>query len=172
MKPLYARQPTSEERASLEAGLKSASGLQVRRSQIILMSADEGLKAKTIGQRVGLSGQQVRRVIHAFNQEGMKGLASASRARHDDQRAFDDAARDRLREMVRQSPRVYGYETSVWTLELLAEVSYVAGLTAHRVHLDTVSATLARMGVTWRRAKHWLTSPDPNYAVKKSDATG
>src|SRR5256885_1987198 len=31
-----------------------------------------------------------------------------------------------------------------------------------------ILATLARMGVRWRRAKEWITSPDPEYARKKA----
>ena len=31
---------------------------------------------------------------------------------------------------------------------------------------------LKRLGVGWKRAKHWLTSPDPEYARKKKCATG
>jgi hypothetical protein len=33
---------------------------------------------------------------------------------------------------------------------------------------ETVRATLARMGVRWQRAKHWIHSPDPGYARKKA----
>jgi hypothetical protein len=33
---------------------------------------------------------------------------------------------------------------------------------------ETIRATLARMGVRWRRAKEWITSPDPEYARKKA----
>jgi hypothetical protein len=29
-----------------------------------------------------------------------------------------------------------------------------------------------RLGVGWKRAKRWLTSPDPDYARKKVAATG
>jgi hypothetical protein len=35
---------------------------------------------------------------------------------------------------------------------------------------DHSRATLARMGVRWPRAKHWITSPDPLYARKKGGA--
>jgi hypothetical protein len=31
-----------------------------------------------------------------------------------------------------------------------------------------VSYTIARLGIDWRRAKKWMTSPDPNYAAKKA----
>ena len=30
----------------------------------------------------------------------------------------------------------------------------------------------AGLGVSWKRAKHWITSPDPAYARKKNGATG
>jgi len=172
MRAIYVRPPTDEERQALQKGLKSNHGITVRRSQIILMSADQKLKADQIGQQLGLSDQLVRNVIHAFNERGGASLGPGSRARHDDQRAFDDQARERLRAILRQSPRAYGYETSLWRLDLLAEVSFQEGLTQERVHFDTVSQTLMAMGIPWKRAKHWINSPDEHYLRKKSAGTG
>ncbi len=51
---------------------------------------------------------------------------------------------------------------------MAAEVSFEEGLTKERVSGETIRATLARMGVRWRRAKRWITSPDPLYARKKA----
>lgn len=172
MRAIYARKPSKEERQGLEAGLKSTIGATVRRSQIILMSADKGMKAKEISERIGQSDQQVRNVLHAFNDNGIGCLTLQSRARHDDQRAYNDEAREQLREIIRQSPREYGYESSLWTLEMLAEVSHQKGLTAYQVHMDTVSQTLMEMGLNWGRAKHWISSPDENYGSKKSGEIG
>ncbi len=172
MRAIYARPLTDEEHLALQAGLKAAQGLTVRRSQIILLSADQHLKAGQIGQHLGLSDQTVRNVIHAFNARGPASLEPGSRARHDDQRAFADAARERLRALIRQTPRNYGHDTSLWTLELLAEVSFQEGLTATRVHFDTVSQTLKALGLKWSRAKQWINSPDEHYARKKSAGTG
>jgi hypothetical protein len=59
----------------------------------------------------------------------------------------------------------------VWTLELAAEVSWAQGLTTTRVSGETVRLTLKRLGIGWKRAKHWITSPDPAYARKKGAAT-
>jgi hypothetical protein len=70
------------------------------------------------------------------------------------------------------SPRSFGYETSLWTLTLLAEVSFKEGLTTWQVSADTMSRTLNQIGVDWQRAKQHITSPDPAYAAKKSDAIG
>jgi len=172
MKPLYARALTDEERDSLRQSLKSSDGFRVRRAQMILMSADEHVKVAEIGRRVGCQGQAVRVAIHAFHQQGLACLEAGSHARHDDQRAFDDPAREQLRNLIQQSPREFGYETSLWTLELLAQVSFEQGLTATQVTGETVRATLQAMGITWQRAKHWITSPDANYTVKKNDGTG
>lgn len=172
MKALYARQPTKEERKELEVGLRSNTVLTVRRCQMILLSADEGLKVNVIGQGVGRSGQTVREVINAFNNEGLACIYPQALGRHDDQRAFDDRAREQLGTLIVGSPRDFGYETSLWTLDLLADVSYAHGLTAWRVHRDTISATLMQMGIAWKRAKRTIQSPDPNYTSKKNDATG
>ncbi|MGD9093487.1 MAG: hypothetical protein PVF74_11625, partial [Anaerolineales bacterium] len=71
MRAKYARPPNDVERQALQAGLKADLGLTVRRCQIILMSADQQLKAGEIGQQLGLSDQLVRNVLHAFNDWGV-----------------------------------------------------------------------------------------------------
>jgi transposase len=172
MKAIYARKPSKVERQALENGLKSQDGATVRRSQIILLSADERQTARGISARIGQSDQQIRKVLHAFNAKGISCLQLQSRARHDDQRAYNDEARERLRELLRQSPREHGYESSLWTLQILVEISHQKGWTNHQVHPDTVSQTLREIGVNWSRAKHWINSPDEHYSSKKSVATG
>ncbi len=74
--------------------------------------------------------------------------------------------------MLHQSPRLFDKPTSVWTLEMAAEISFEQGLTPKRVSGETIRATLQRLGVRWQRAKEWITSPGPEYARKKGSATG
>src|SRR3972149_6555930 len=102
MKPLYARPLTDEERQALREGLKSGNGFTVRRAQMILMSADEGLKVAVISARLGCQGQAVREAIHAFQQDGRRCLQPKAVGRRDDQRALKDAVRERLRVLMRQ----------------------------------------------------------------------
>jgi hypothetical protein len=40
------------------------------------------------------------------------------------------------------------------------------------VSAETIRATLARLGKGWQRAKHWIESPDPEYARKKGIEIG
>ena len=172
MRAIYARTITEEERKTLRGELKSSNGVVVRRSQIILISADEGLKVRIVAERVGYSHETVRQVIQQFNQIGLKAIYPKAYGRHDDQRAFKDTAREQLKAIVHQSPREFGCESSMWTLQLLAEVSYQKGLTDRLVHSDTVGETLHQLGINWKKAKRHIQSPDEHYPRKKNDATG
>jgi hypothetical protein len=69
--------------------------------------------------------------------------------------------------MLHRSPREFGKDSSLWTMEMAALVSFEEVLTKERISGETVRATLARMGVRWQRAKHWITSPDPLYEGKR-----
>src|SRR5436305_3661707 len=166
-KPLYVRALTDAEREALEAALRSSDAFVLRRAQIRLASARRE-PVSSIAPRVGFSGQAVRQVIHIFNHEGVAVLRRQSTRNKTLYYCFDSAAAQRLREILHQSPRLFDKDSSVWTLELAAEVAYEQGLTAWRVSDETIRATLARMGVHWQRAKTWITSPDPEHARKKA----
>jgi hypothetical protein len=56
-------------------------------------------------------------------------------------------------------------------LELAAEVAFAEGITATRVSDETMRATLDRLGIRWRRAKGWITRPDPVYTQKNGAGT-
>src|SRR2546430_3620618 len=165
--PLFVRRPTDAERQALEDGLRSPDAFVLRRAQILLASA-QGEQVGVIAPRVGFSGQAVRDVIRAFNARGLAALRQGSRRNRVLYSSFDTAGAEALRALLHRSPRDFDKPTGVWTLELAADVAYAQGLTAWRVSGETIRATLARMGVRWRRAKEWITSPDPEYARKKA----
>jgi len=165
--PLFVRPPTDAERQALEASLRSSDAFVLRRAQIVLASAQgEGVGA--IAPRVGFTGQAVRQVIHTFNAQGLAVLGRRSARPHTVYVALDAPRAEALRDLLHRSPRDFDRPTSLWTLDLAAEVAYAQGLTAWRVSGETIRATLARMGVRWRRAKEWITSPDPEYLRKKA----
>jgi transposase len=169
-KPIYVRPLTGEERASVEAGLHSSDAFTLRRCQIVLASS-RGKRASQIAQDLSCDGDTVTKAINAFNERGLEALKQRSHAVHTPQAVFDAQAAERLKAIVHQSPRTFGKETSLWTLGLAAEVSFEQGLTRERVSDETIRQTLKRLGVQWKRAKHWITSPDPAYERKKTTAT-
>lgn len=170
--PLFVRTITGDEQGELEKGLRSSSAFTVRRSQIVLMSSQERLTAREIGERLRCSDQCVREAIRAFASGGLESLKPKSRARRDDQQAMDAAGREWLRGVIRRSPREFGFEGSLWTLDWLAELAAREGYTPQVIDRTTMSRLLKRLGLGWRRAKHWITSPDSQYEVKKSDGIG
>jgi transposase len=165
-KPIFVRDLTEEEEARLKQGLRSKDGFEVRRSQIILASARKQT-AIQIGRELNCDDQTVRNVIKQFNARGLEVLKAKSNRPHTIKATFSEDKIEPLKELLHQSPRNFGKETSIWTLELLAEVSYEAGLTEEQVSRETVRQALKRFGIAWKRAKQWINSPDPAYLLKK-----
>lgn len=157
--PIFVRPPTDAERETLEAGLHSSEAFVLRRSQIVLESAEHKL-APEIAEHLHCHADTVRNAIHAFNAQGVAALQEGSSTPHTIHAAFRGQQAERLRTVLHQSPRTFGKPTSLWTLDLAAEVSLEQGVTPARVSGETLRATLARLGVRWQRAKRWITSPE------------
>jgi transposase len=167
--PLFVRPPTESECQALAAGLHSADAFTLRRCQIVLASA-RGERVPAIARSLSCGEQTVRNAIHAFAAQGVAALQAGSSRPHTIHPAFDAAGAERLRAMLHRSPREFGQPTSLWTLELAAEVAFAEGITTTRVSDETIRATLERLGIRWRRAKTWITSPDLAYVPKNSAA--
>jgi transposase len=170
--PIFVRDLSKKERERLEAGLRSKDAFVMRRCQILLASARANSPPK-IAENLGCASQTVRNAIRAFDERGLDALTPGSSRPKRVHAAFDGKNAEALREMLHRSPREFGRELSVWTLEMAADVASEEGLTEEHVSGETVRATLWRvLGVRWMRAKRWITSPDPLYERKKGGATG
>jgi transposase len=169
--PIYVRPLTDAERQALTAGLRSADTFVLRRCQILLASA-RGERAPRIAVQVGCDDQTVLTAVHAFNARGLAALQpGSSRPHHPPPQAFPGERAEQLRALLHRSPRAFGHPTSLWTLELAAAVSCAEGLTPTVVSGEAVRKTLLRLGMSWERAKQWITSPDAEYVRKKGSAT-
>ena len=171
-RPIFVRPLSDAERKTLEAGLRSCDAFVLRRCQILLASS-RGENAYQIAKSLGCNPQTARNAIHAFNERGLpEALEPGSKRPHTIHRAFDPERAEALRELLHHKPRKFGKQSTLWTLEMAALVSFEEGLTKERVSGETIRATLERLGVRWERAKRWIRSPDPEYARKKGGATG
>ena len=170
-KPVFVRDLTEGECDRLNAGVRSSDPFTMRRSQILLSSA-RGERAPRIAEFLGCDDQTVRNAIVAFNERGVAALEMGSRRPKSAQSVFSAEGLEQLKALLHRSPREFGKETSVWTLELAAEISFGEGITPRLISGDCVRQALQRVKVSWKRAKHWITSPDPAYERKKSLETG
>jgi len=173
--PIYVGPLTPPEHRQLEAARRSSHAFRVRRAQIVLASA-QGHSAKPIAQLIGCSVQTVRNVIRAFTADGLACLAKQSNRPKSAKPMLDAIQCEQLRHLLHQSPRRFGKSTGLWTLALVAQVCHEHGVSARLLSDETVRRAIKRLGANWKRAKHWITSPDPQYARKKTagspDAAG
>jgi transposase len=133
------------------------------RAQMVLLSAEKGLKAEDIAQIVRESHVTVLRWLKRYMAEGVDGLKDAPRPGRST--VVTDEYRKQLLEKVRRRPRSLGLEYSMWTLQRLAD--YMAEETGMRISHETVRRELAKEGIVFSRPQHTISSPDPEYMVKK-----
>ena len=165
-KPICVRPLTEDEQRQIHAGLRSSNAFVLRRCQILLASA-RGQRAPEIAEQLGCNDQTVRNVIHGFNASGLAVLQEGSSRPHHLRTTFSEEGCQQLKDLLHRSPRDFGRDRGTWTLELAAEVSFEQGIIDSEVSTETVRRALKRLKTNWKRAKHWITSPDPQYLLKK-----
>ena len=168
--PIFIRPLTQDEHSRIQAGLHSSDAFVLRRCQILLASA-RGERAPLIARQLGCDDQTVRNVIKGFNAAGLAVLQEGSSRPHRVRTTFTPEAAERLKDLLHRSPRDFGRDRSTWTLELAAQVSFEQGIIDRAVSDESVRRALKRLKTNWKRAKHWITSPDPQYQQKKTLAT-
>ena len=168
--PIFIRPLTQDEQQQIQAGLRSSDAFVLRRCQILLASA-RGQRAPAIAGQLSCDDQTVRNVIHGFNASGLAILQEGSSRPHRLRTTFTQQGAERLKELLHRSPRDFGQDRSTWTLELAAQVSFDQGIISRPVCDESVRRALKRLKTNWKRAKHWITSPDPQYQQKKTRAT-
>jgi transposase len=169
--PSFVRTLTAAERRALRAGLRSADAFTVRRCQILLASAG-GLRPPQIARNLACAVGTVPDALRAFAREGLACLQEKSSRPHSARPYLDGQHAEALKDLLHHSPRLHGQPTSVWTLNRVAAVCHGRGWTPRPLTGEAIRQALQRLGIRWRRAKHWLTSPDPAYARKKTRGTG
>jgi len=133
------------------------------RVQMVLLSSDQGLTVQQIAAIVRESPSTVLRCLKQYSEQGVNGLYEQprpGRPRKGSQRYWD-----KLLEVVRVRPRSLGLAFSTWTLDQL--VDYLETQTGERVSGYTVWRRLGEAGIVFSRPQHTITSPDPEYQLKK-----
>jgi len=133
------------------------------RAQLVLLAAEQGLKVPQIARIVRESEATVLRWLKRYLAEGLEGLQDAPRPGRPS--PLTEAYKGKLLAAVRRRPRSLGLPFSLWTLQRL--VDFLAERTGIRVSDETVRRTLKQAGIVLSRPQHKISSPDPEYALKK-----
>lgn len=161
---LYARSFTSEEGAKLSSIARNGSDVKfARRAQVIIASGAR-TPVKQIVQVMGYSNLQVRRIIHAFNKEGIDGIRPNYRGGRPP--TFTDQQRCAVVELAERRPKELGYPLTQWSLSQLQLVLIKEGKIPY-ISRPTIRTILMDAGLSYQRTKTWKESTDPQFEKKR-----
>ena len=164
MRPIHLDALSPEQLRELDELYHGTRDVRVRtRAQMILLAAERGLVAAEIAAIVRQDEETVRRWFARYLAEGVEGLSDAPRSGAPPKAT--PGYRERLLQIARRRPRALGQPFSLWTAARLAD--HLAELTGVRMSAPSVCRLLRAGGMRLSRPQHTITSPDPEYAVKK-----
>jgi transposase len=162
--PIVIPNPTPEAIEALAKLYRTTRDVRLRtRTQIVLLAAEQRLTAPAIAQIVREDDQTVRTWLKRYLSEGIEGLKD--RPMPGAPSKITPAYVEQLLQVVRRRPRSLGLPYSLWTLQRLAD--YLAEQTGIRVSYETIRQLLKAREIVLSRPQHQITSPDPEYLVKK-----
>lgn len=163
-KPLEIPVPTAAELEALENLYQTTKEVRLRtRAQMMLLAGEQRMTAPTIAKIVRETDQTVRNWLKRWRAEGIEGLKD--RPGGGAPAKVTKAYEEQLLASVRRRPRSLGQPYSMWTLQRLAD--YMAEQTGIRVGYETVRQVLLAGDIVLSRSQHKISSPDPDYQVKK-----
>jgi transposase len=164
MRPIRVPALSDSERDELDRLYRTTKDRRLHtRTQMVLLSAEQGLHAPGIAKIVRESDVTVQRWLKRYLAEGIEGLKDAPRPGRAS--TVTETYRAELVTAVRRRPRSLDQPYSLWTLQRLAD--YLAEKTGLRVSYETVRQALKKADIVLSRPQHKISSPDPEYLVKK-----
>lgn len=164
MKPIsLSPQSAAQIRALDQLYRHSKDGRLRQRAHIILLAAEQGMRALQIAEIVRLNEESVRRWLKRYEAEGIEGLKDNPRPGATPM--VTEEYRTKLVAAVRRRPRSLEQPFSLWTCQRLTD--YLAEETGIRVSDETVRRYLQAEGIVLSRPQHKISSPDPEYEIKK-----
>lgn len=164
MKAIELPPQTPEQIEALDELYRMTKEVRLRnRAQMILLAAEKGWTASVISEVVRCDENTVRLWLKRYVAEGIEGLKDDPRPGINPK--ITPEYEEKLVAAVRVRPRSLDLSFSTWTLQRLAD--YMAEETGIRVNAETVRWHLAKHEIVLSRPQHKISSPDPEYAIKK-----
>lgn len=116
------------------------------------------------------SPRKVKEWIQAYIQKGMQALrATTKRRQRSETLAEMKLKRNRIIEILHESPQIHGINRASWSLKTLAQA--FAKQYGQPISKSTISEYVRAEGYTFKKARRVLTSPDPSYRAKLQEIT-
>jgi len=164
MQAIRLPEQTPEQLQSLDELYRTTKDVRLRtRAQMVLLAAEKGWSASVIAEVVRQEENTVRTWLDGYIAEGIEGLKDKPHPGAAPKITPSDSAG--LLQAVRQRPRSLELALSSWTMQRLAD--HRAQQTGIRLSAEAVRQPLLKHEIVLSRPQHKITSPDPEYAVKK-----
>ena len=155
---------STQEQRTLAHWQRGDDAVRYRHARVLLL-ASQAWTCDRIAEALGLHVNTVRHLIEAFNQGGLEAVTPRPRSGGRPPTYGPDVA-EAAEDLLRQPPPPEE-GPATWSLHRLARalgdrLEHLPGI-SH----ETVRRLLQRRGITYRRAKAWLLSPDPAYRRHK-----
>jgi len=164
---VFVRELSLEEGSRLKAISKRAKYQSKRQRAMIVLASSTGMSAPQIAGLVRTDESHVRKVIHAFNEEGFGSLDPDYRGGRPKKTTPEQ--RDRIVAVARARPDTQGVALTRWSLAKLAE--HLAGL-GIALSEEALRQTLIGAGLSHQRTRSWKWSPDPDFVAKAQRVLG
>jgi len=164
---VFVRELSLEEGARLKQISRRAKYQSKRQRAMILLASSTGMSAPQIAAAVRTDESHVRKVIHAFNEQGFSSLDPDYRGGRP--KKTTPAQRDRVVSVARARPDTQGVRLTRWSLSKLSE--HLAGMGIELCE-EALRQTLIGAGLSHQRTRSWKWSPDPEFAEKAERVLG
>jgi transposase len=165
---VFVRELSLEEAEQLKRRSRRAKHQSTRVRAMILLASATRMSAPDIARLYRTDESHVRKVIHAFNDEGFDSLRP--RYRGGRPKKTTPAERDRVVAIARARPDNQGVALTRWSLPRLAE--HVEAQLGLALCPETLRALLRDAGLSHQRTRSWKWSPDPDFRAKAERVLG
>lgn len=130
---------------------------------MIVLASATGMPAPQIVELVGTDDSHVRKVIHAFTEEGFESLDPDYRGGRP--KKTTPAGRDRIVAVARARPDTQGVALTLWSLPKLRPHLVETGI-VKELGTETLRRILREAGLSHQPTRSWKWSPDPDFCEK------
>jgi transposase len=158
---VFVRELSVQEGARLKSLSKRAKYQAKRQRAMIVLASATLMSAPEIARLMRTDESHVRKVIHAFNEEGFGSLDPDYRGGRP--KKLTPCERDRIVAVARARPDTQGVPLTRWSLSKLAPHLAGMGIFLSR---EALRLLLIDAGLSHQRTRSWKWSPDPDFQAK------
>jgi len=166
--PVYVRSLTKAEGLKLQHILRRGKDAVARRRAEVILCSEQGDTSGEIAKRLHFTAWYVRKIIHAFNKDGIDSLKAKYENGGRPPKLLEEHESE-LIELALTPPNLIGKPFTHWSIKTLREEA-IRRRVIPDVCMETVRRILKKHRMSLQRSKTWKESNDPDFDEKKTES--